>query len=234
MSQARFVPGHKNIWRCKGTRKMCKWQTEIIQPKTEHSTAAATESDMNYSVLQAHRTEFFPGEGGRDDLPPNHISKTNVLTFLISHDISAVSPRPSVITRKTCDFHCRSCVIIFSLQETISILFAHLTIYFCSPSSPSIVWNTDTLAKWKERYCQEAQLNINGFTKNEGNLRYHQSPNVPDKSFWISTSGSSLYSLLFLLLLQIALHYMECQHQVHRTAAQEDTFPCLLNPPECI
>lgn len=141
MSQARFVPGHKNIWRCKGTRKMCKWQTEIIQPKTEHSTAAATESDMNYSVLQAHRTKFFPGEGGRDDLPPNHISKTNVLTFLISHEISVVSPRPSVITRKTCDFHCRSCVIIFSLQETISILFAHLTIYFCSPSSPSIVWN---------------------------------------------------------------------------------------------
>lgn len=111
MSQARFVPGHKNIWRCKGTRKMCKWQTEIIQPKTEHSTAAATESDMNYSVLQAHRTKFFPGEGGRDDLPPNHISKTNVLTFLISHEISVVSPRPSVITRKTCDFHCRSCVI---------------------------------------------------------------------------------------------------------------------------
>lgn len=86
-------------------------------------------------------------------------------------------------------------------------------IYFCSPSSPRIVWNTDILAEWKQRYCQEAQLNINGFTKNEGNLRYYQNLSIPDKSFWISTSGSSPYSLLFLLLLWIALHYMEYQYQ---------------------
>lgn len=63
--------------------------------------------------------------------------------------------------------------------------------FICIPTYTSLLsllhcyfsgWESDSLAVWKSRYCQETSLNTNEFIKNKGSLKYYHNLSVPNKN----------------------------------------------------
>lgn len=107
------------------------------------------------------------------------------ICFPVLHKIFAMSPRLHIIYRKNSGFHSRPWMIAFLFAESHShfiytpTYISLLSLLHCYFS----VWESDFLAVWKSRYCQEASLNINEFIKNEGSLKYYHNLNIPNKNF---------------------------------------------------